>query len=44
MVTITTGKFVSIEGGRGILHVVFIEPCEDMGVALSLLEVDSFDL
>lgn len=44
MVTITTGKFVSIEGGRGIEHLVLVEPWEGTEELLGLMEAEPCDL
>lgn len=44
MVTITTGKFVSIEGGRGIDHVVLVEPWEGTEELLGIMEAEPCDL
>lgn len=43
-VKITVAKFVSLEGGRGIIHTVFIEPFENMRELLGPLEEDPCDL
>jgi hypothetical protein len=44
MVTIAAAKFVSIEAGRGLVHVVFIEPWDNMEEVLSPLEADEVSI